>query len=87
MYREPPEPDLRAPMAAAQVRQKEIERHLRAALARGEQPTTAMLAELLQVSGSLAVLSMEVYERAELLHARIVAAEHRIAAMLGPSRR
>jgi hypothetical protein len=82
-YRElPPDPDLAAARVAIADRSRLIEARLRAAMARGEQPTAAVLADALHACASWDVLFFEVLERAELLHARTIAAENRIAAML-----
>ena len=79
-YREPPEPpDLTPAAVAAVARAKDIERRLLAAMARGEQPTPAVLAEALHAGATLLLLAMETHERAELLYAAIIAAENRRA--------
>ena len=79
-YREPPDPpDLRPAAVAAVARAKDIETRLLAAMARGEQPAPAVLAEALHSAATLLLLAMEAHERAELLYAALIAAEHRRA--------
>ena len=64
-------PDLRPAVHAATNTARLIEVRLREAMARGEHPTPALLADGLQAVASLLTLAMEMMVRAELARDRI----------------